>query len=129
VQAKTHLIVTGFVSPQDLPYYYPVMDVVVQPWLRDGMPNALLEAMAGRKAVMGRAVSGIPDAITDAANGRLLPARNAEELATMIAELLAGEGQRAQSGASAYQTIRNRFTLQAELEANLIVYRQLGLRT
>jgi glycosyltransferase involved in cell wall biosynthesis len=126
---KAHLIVTGWISPQDLPSYYSVMDLVVQPSLRDGLPNALLEAMACGKAVIGSAVGGIPDAITDGANGRLVPAGSAEELANVIAELLEDEAQRTQLGSSACQTIRNQFTSQAELEANLIVYRQLGLRT
>jgi glycosyltransferase involved in cell wall biosynthesis len=34
---------TGYVSNQDLPSYYSVMDVFVHPSLRDGLPHQLAE--------------------------------------------------------------------------------------
>ncbi|HSL43940.1 MAG TPA: glycosyltransferase [Anaerolineales bacterium] len=72
------MIVTGFVSPNDLPVYYSLMDVFVQPALRDGLPNTLLKAMACGKAVIGTPVSGIVEAVTDCKNGRLVSTNNAE---------------------------------------------------
>lgn len=41
-----NIIITGYVSNHDLPSYYSLIDVLVHPSLRDGMPNVLLEAMA-----------------------------------------------------------------------------------
>jgi glycosyltransferase involved in cell wall biosynthesis len=103
------------------------MDVFVQPSLRDGLPNALLEAMACEKAIVGSAVGGIADAITDRENGRLVAPNQVNALAEAIEELLMDTNIRNRFGTQACQTIRNRFTLQAELNANLDVYRRLGL--
>ena len=124
----SQIVVTGFVSPGDLPAYYSVMDVFVQPSLRDGLPNALLEAMACGKAVIGSVAGGIPDAITDSVDGRLIPVNSATALAQTLSELLVDEEQRHRLGEAARQTIRSRFTLQAELDANMAVYRRLGLK-
>ena len=122
------IIVTGFVSPGDLPAYYSVMDVFVQPSLRDGLPNSLLEAMACEKAVIGTRVGGIVDAITDCRNGKLVSANHVNELAEAIGELLTNENLRRILGMASRQTILNQFTLQGELDGNLAVYDRLGLK-
>jgi glycosyltransferase involved in cell wall biosynthesis len=125
---KARIVVTGFVSPKDLPAYYSLMDIFVQPSLRDGLPNALLEAMACEKAVIGTPVGGILDAVTDCENGRLVSTSDANELANAINELLSDETLRMKLGKAARQAIMNKFTLQAELNGNLALYRQLGLK-
>jgi glycosyltransferase involved in cell wall biosynthesis len=122
------IVVTGFVSPGDLPAYYALMDVFVQPSLRDGLPNALLEAMACEKAVIGTPVGGMTDVVTDCENGRLVSTNDADELADAIVELLTKAELRRQLGRAARQTIMHKFTLQAELDENLAVYRRLGLK-
>jgi glycosyltransferase involved in cell wall biosynthesis len=122
------IVVTGFVSPNDLPAYYSLMDVFVQPSLRDGLPNALLEAMACEKAVIATPVGGILDVIKDCENGMLVSPNDASQLANAINELLTDENLRLKLGKGARQTIRSKFTLQAELDGNLPIYRQLGLK-
>jgi glycosyltransferase involved in cell wall biosynthesis len=124
---ETSILVTGFVSPADLPAYYSWMDVFVHPSLRDGLPNALLEAMACGRVVIGTRVGGIMDAIVDCENGRLVPANHVDELADAIEELLTNEGLRRKLGGAGRQTIIDKFTLQSELDGNLALYHRLGL--
>jgi glycosyltransferase involved in cell wall biosynthesis len=125
---NAQIVVTGFVSPHDLPAYYSLMDVFVQPSLRDGLPNALLEAMACGKAVIGSSVGGIVDVIIDCENGKLVSTNDADELANRIDELLMDVNMRMKLGKEACQTIREKFTPQAELDGTLNVYRRLGLK-
>ncbi|MBI3737553.1 MAG: glycosyltransferase family 4 protein [Chloroflexi bacterium] len=125
---EDRIIVTGYVSPKDLPAYYSLMDVFVHPSLRDGLPNALLEAMACEKPVIAAPVGGILDAITDCENGRLVSVNDANALANTIEELLNDESLRSRLARKARETISNKFTLQAELDANLGVYSKLGLK-
>jgi glycosyltransferase involved in cell wall biosynthesis len=124
----TQTIVTGYVSPDDLTAYYSLMDVFVQPSLRDELPNALLEAMACEKAVIGTRAGGITDAVIDCENGRLVSTNDADELANTIIELLTNEHLRRKLGRAARQTIMHKFTPQAELDGNLAVYHRLGLK-
>ena len=54
----------------------------------DGIPVALMEAMAIGVPVVSTAVSGIPDLIEDGVTGRLVPEKDATALALVLGELL-----------------------------------------
>jgi len=56
---------------------------------RDGIPVALMEAMASGLPVISTRVSGIPELLRDGQAGILVPERNAEELAAAIERVLA----------------------------------------
>ena len=123
----SQIIVTGYISPKDLPAYYSLIDVFVHPSLRDGMPNAVLEAMACEKAVVATGVGGVSDLIKDRENGLTVPANDADSLSKAILELLNDQALRVRLGKSARETIQKEFTLQRELDGNLSVYKTLGI--
>lgn len=104
------------------------MDAFVQPSLRDGWPNALLEAMACEKVVIGTRAEGITDAVIDCENGRLVSTNDVDELANTIIELWTNEHLRRKLGRAARQTIMHKFTLQAESNGKLAIYHRLGLK-
>lgn len=120
------ITITGHIPHNDLPAYYSLMDVCVHPSLRDGMPNAVLEAMACGKAVIATPVGGMLDVIEDGVNGFLVNVNDAEGLAGKITEVLGQSGKRETVGRSARETLLGQFTLERELQANLNVYRSLG---
>ena len=126
---KAHLdsriTVSGFISPKDLPQYYALMDVLLMPSLRDGLPNALLEGMACEKAIIATPVGGIADVIKDGENGRLVPVRDSGALATAIQELLADKPLRVGFGKAGRVTVVDNFSGQRELESNLALYQRL----
>lgn len=126
-QPEADILVTGYVPHEDLPAYYALMDVFVHPSLRDGMPNAVLEAMACGKTVIASAVGGVTDVIQDGVDGLLIPAHEAGRLGAVIAEALEQPEKRDQLGRSARETVLRRFTLEKELQANWTVYQNLGV--
>jgi len=99
----------------------------LHPSLHDGMPNALLEAMACGRPVVATPVGGILDVIKDGENGILIPVNDGDALANAIHEVLSNAELRNRLGKKARQTIINGFSLQRELHGNLDVYRKLGL--
>jgi glycosyltransferase involved in cell wall biosynthesis len=119
---NSDIIVTGYVSHKDLPAYYSLMDVFVHPSLRDGLPNAVLEAMACGKTVIATPVGGIVDVIEDGINGILVKVNDVDELAQKIAGALSQPEKRKAAGRSARETVLHRFTVENELQANLNVY-------
>jgi glycosyltransferase involved in cell wall biosynthesis len=123
------IAVTGYVSNHDLPSYYSVLDVLVHPSLRDGMPNAVLEAMACEKVVIATPVGGVLDLLDDGKNGRIVSINDINSLSTIIQEVLSDKILQRRLGTAARQTIQTRFTLQSELDGNLHVYCKLGLKT
>jgi glycosyltransferase involved in cell wall biosynthesis len=121
------VVVTGQVPHKDLPAYYSLMDVFVHPSLRDGMPNALLEAMACGLPVIATPVGGAVDVIQDGKNGIFVNVNDANGLAQKILDLLDDPEKRAALGKNARESIAGRFTLEKELQANLDVYRTIGV--
>jgi glycosyltransferase involved in cell wall biosynthesis len=122
------IVVTGYVSNMDLPSYYSVVDVLLHPSLRDGLPNAVLEAMACGKAVIATPVGGVLDVLSDGKNGRMVAINDINSLTAITLEVLSDKMLQIRLGAAARQTIENQFTLESELEGNLEVYCKLGLK-
>jgi glycosyltransferase involved in cell wall biosynthesis len=75
----------------------------------DGIPVALMEAMAMRRPVVSTRVSGIPELIDDGESGLLVEPRDAAALADAIGRLLADAGLRGRLGARARQHIIEQF--------------------
>ncbi|MBK8821330.1 MAG: glycosyltransferase family 4 protein [Anaerolineales bacterium] len=123
----SQIIVTGIVAHKDLPAYYALMDVFVHPSLRDGMPNAILEAMACEKAVIATPVGGAIDVIEDGKNGRFVPLNDTDKLAETILQLLSQPENRQTMSKSAREAVLRQFTLEKELQANLKIYKSLGV--
>jgi glycosyltransferase involved in cell wall biosynthesis len=82
---------------------------VVDGWRHDGLPVALLEAMAAGCAAVSTPVGGIPEALEDGRNGSLVPPGDADALAGRIGELLGDRGRCARLGAEARATVLARF--------------------
>ena len=67
------------------------------------------------------------DVVKDGENGIFVPVNDADALAKAIGEVLNNGELRHRLGKAARQTIIDYFPLQKELDANLDVYRRLGL--
>lgn len=110
---------------QALPSYYALCDVVILPSLRDGLPNALLEAMACGRPVVASAVGGMLDVVTHDMDGMLLPPRDDRVWVEALRHMLLDSEARQRLGSAARQTALDRFTPGQELEAVLAVYERV----
>jgi len=118
------LIVVPPQQNEEMSPYYALCDVVILPSLRDGLPNALLEAMACGRPVVASAVGGMLDVITDGLDGVLLPPRDDHVWMEALHQMLLEPETRERLGSAARQTVLSRFTLKQELETLLAVYRE-----
>jgi glycosyltransferase involved in cell wall biosynthesis len=76
---------------------------------RDGIPNAILEAMAMQLPVISTSHSGIPEVIDDERNGLLVPPADSKSLAQAMARLLDQPELRRQLGERGRQTVSEKF--------------------
>jgi glycosyltransferase involved in cell wall biosynthesis len=96
-------------------------DMFVLPSLFEGMPNAVMEAMAFGKAVILTDVNGARELAEDGKSGIIVPPGNAEALAGAVEKLADDPSMRAKLGDAACRRVRERFTLDAMI-GNLETY-------
>jgi glycosyltransferase involved in cell wall biosynthesis len=99
------------------------LDVFVVPSRHEGLPVALLEAMALGRPVVATSVGGIREVVQDEENGLLVPPEDPGALADAVVRLLL-EGELAGGlGAAARATVEERFS-SARMAAEILeVYR------
>jgi len=86
---ENRVLVTGqLAAPADVNRHLQLCDVYLQPSLWDGMPNALLEAMAAGCGCIGSDAGGIPEIITPGVNGIVVPRWQLHRLGDAVLEWL-----------------------------------------
>jgi glycosyltransferase involved in cell wall biosynthesis len=85
--------------------------LVTLPSLNEGLPLAVLEAMACGKAVVATPVGGVPEAVEDGSTGALVPPGDADALASAISTLLGDPARLATWGRRAREVAEERFSL------------------
>ena len=109
----------------DLARIYADLDVLVVSSNNEGTPLSAIEAMAASCPVVATRVGGVPDLIRDGENGRLVPPRDADAIATAVLELL-GDGEAARRiGHNAMISARERFDVKRLINDIDHLYREL----
>ncbi len=109
--APRRILVTGqLASPGDVARYLRLSDVLLQPSVWDGLPNALLEGMACGRLVLASDAGGMPEAIEHGVNGFLIPRAQLHRLGEAILEVITlSDQRRGEIGREARQTMLDRF--------------------
>lgn len=107
---KDHVRFLG--TRSDIPELLSVFDIFVLSSDREGLPVALLEAMAAGLPVIATAVGGIPEVINDGWNGYLVPPGNADTLVEKIQWLLRDREERRKISKNARVTIKENYTIE-----------------
>lgn len=109
----------------DTPRVLLSADVFVLPSYREGMPVALLEAMATGLPCVATDIRGSREAIDDGVTGLIVPPRDAAVLARAVDRLLRDPSLRNRLGSAARHRVVNRYTVGASKEPQLALYRRL----
>lgn len=90
----------------------------------EGMPNALLEAMALGRPVVTTSAGGSAEVAIDGESGLVVPTKDAEALASAIEQVLTNEILRERISRAATERVRNHFSEQAMMKALDTLYRR-----
>ena len=115
----------GNFPKEELGAAYVAGDLFVLPSLGEGMPLALLEAMAYGKCVLATNVPGNQDVVMDGSNGLLVEPRNPVEMARKIDYLLGDDALRERLGKQARQDIEQNYSPDSVLTKILDLYREV----
>lgn len=96
-------------------------DVFALSSLHEGLPVAVMEALALGLPVVATAVGGLPEAVTDGIEGRLVPPRRPDLLAAALLEVVDDPKRRA-ALASAARTRSEQFAVELSLSRLEAVY-------
>lgn len=92
----------------------------------EGLPMALLEAMAARVAVVATRVGAIPETVHDGDNGLLAPAHDSAALAGALARVIGDAALRARLAARGRATIERHYATEVVCGQLSAIYRELA---
>lgn len=118
---KNYVFLLGFIPESSR--YLKGLDLFVLPSVKEGLPYAIMEAMAAGLPIVASRVGGIPDLITDGESGVLLPPGDPAALAAALGALLEGPERRHNLGDAARRDAERRFSIEAMVRNTAAVYR------
>lgn len=116
----SHITFVGYQDSTDR--FLSTIDVFVMPSLSEGLPMALLEAMACKKPIVASSVGGIPEVINDGENGILVPPANPEALSLGILKLCTDRYHWARMSQKAKELVEKSFSSRNMAEQYVALY-------
>jgi glycosyltransferase involved in cell wall biosynthesis len=100
-------------------------DIFALPSLWEGMPNALLEALAASLPCVATAVGAVPEMLADGVEALLVPPGDSGALARALATLAAAPQRRRELGASGRRAVERSFRIEPSVAAFERLYTEL----
>jgi len=106
----------------DVPDLVAALDIFLMTSWHEGMPLALLEAMAQSRAVVATRVGGVPEVVEDGVSGLLATAGDATQLADRCGRLIASDELRATMGSAGRRRVQSAFSSEMLLDRLSSIY-------
>jgi glycosyltransferase involved in cell wall biosynthesis/O-antigen ligase len=110
---------------QDVPEILAAADLFVFPSLYEGLPGALIEAMAAGLPVVASDIDATREVLEPGRNALLVPPASASHLAGGILRLLCEENERRRFGSRSRAIFEERFTLQGSVLRTVALYERV----
>jgi colanic acid/amylovoran biosynthesis glycosyltransferase len=110
-----YLQFVGYQSQDAVCQYLHSSDIFVLPSFSEGLPVALMEALAAGVPVITTSVAGISELVEDGINGYLIPPGAVEPLVQRLEQLLDNVGLRQQMGRAGRLKVEQEFNLAQEV--------------
>ncbi len=106
----------------NIPMMLSLMDIFVLPSFSEGLPMALLEAMAAKVPVIASKVGDIPLVISDGKEGLLVDPKNVEHLRDALLVLLGDGAKRNEFAQRAFEKVNRKYSMQKMTEKYLQLF-------
>jgi len=110
---------------KDIPEILSILDLFVLPSLKEGLPMALLEALASCLPVIATDVGAVSKVIISNETGLLIKSADTENLREAIATLLSDKSQALRLGLQGHKKVEAEFSSQAMSAKYFNLYRQV----
>jgi glycosyltransferase involved in cell wall biosynthesis len=120
---ENRVMVCGFRS--DMKSIYEVIDFLVIPSLREGLPYVLFEAMASKIPVLATKVGDIPFLVEDGETGYLIASEDSKALERGMIQMLNNSIQAKEMAERAHRLVKEKFSAERMVRNTEKVYKSL----
>ena len=106
---KKNFIFVGLVSPSEVYRYVAEMDILAHLSLREGLPRAVVQALASGKPAIGYNLDGTPEVIINEKTGYLLNAKDVNGVAKAGVNILKNPGKAKDMGKNGRKLVKEKF--------------------
>lgn len=118
---ESRIILTGY--QERVPEILHSIDLFVLPsYANEGVPQALIQAMAMKKPAITCNVGGISEVLVDGKTGRFAKPKDPSSLASLIVELKDDVWQRRQLADSGFAMVQSKFSIETMLDRTEEIY-------
>ncbi len=125
IQLEDRLQWLGWVSPKEMIGIYHQADLFVLPSYHEGLPMAILEAMASGLPVVSTRVGGIPELIGNGENGFLINPGDRKALLRSLIALLCNSSLREEMALKNVQKIKEKYDIANYIEKLKSLYLEI----
>lgn len=106
---ERHFHLPGLISPEEVPSYIELMDIVCHLSLREGLPRAVVQGLAAEKPAVTYHLDGAPEVVINGHTGFTCPAETIDEVIVALSKLIESEKLRQDLGRNGRELVRGRF--------------------
>ena len=115
----------GLLPPREIPEAISAMDLLVHVSLREGLPKAVAQALAGGVPVVAFDVDGTREAVVDGVTGFLVPPQDSERLIAAIVSALRNPDKSRTMARAGQQFVLNNFAINVMVSRIESVYEKV----
>jgi teichuronic acid biosynthesis glycosyltransferase TuaC len=122
---EKRIFMTGGVPHGKVSGWLNAADIFVLPTYSEGLPNALLEAIACGLPVVATRAGGIPEVVEDGKSGILINPRDCDSLSAAIKYLLDNEAAADTMGIAGKQYVETNFSWERNAQETIKIYKEI----
>jgi glycosyltransferase involved in cell wall biosynthesis len=107
-----NFIFAGLIPPSEVYKYIAQMDILAHLSLREGLPRAVVQALASGKPAIGFNLDGTPEVIINDESGYILPPMDIDGVANAAIELLNNPAKAKEMGINGRNIVKEKFDWQ-----------------
>ncbi|TVQ54748.1 MAG: glycosyltransferase family 1 protein [Phycisphaerales bacterium] len=122
---RDRVVMTGLVSPDEIPKYLQAMDVLAHPSYREGLPRTVTQALLSAKPVIAYDVDGTREVCRHNQTGKLLKPADIESLREAVLWMMDNAEERRAMGERGRKMCREQFSADRMVDELERVYREI----
>ena len=119
------IYIVSEIPQNEIPYWLSASDIFVFPTYNEGLPNALMEAMACGLPVIATKVGGIPEVVRDGQNGILIDKKSVISIEHSIEKLINNKNMCKKMGEYGRTIIEENFSWDSSAKKLTEIYNKL----